>query len=220
VIRVTFDQTKLVSVRDQLATDISGIDRRLDPSRGDSVAVRRRAVAEGLQKLQDSLDEPNRRFVAFQNALQAWSARRTTILGDTDTPDSISWLEARLKELDGIPAKLEELRRRRAELAREIYRGTKRLAEDYRSLYRPVQEFVEQQKISTETVPLSFRVSIVEQDFAAAFLPKINRQVRGTFSGLEESSAYVRGRLQAVDFDNEDSVIAFVEAIHSGVRQL
>jgi hypothetical protein len=98
-------------------------------------------------------------------------------------------------------------------VSREIYRETKTLAEAYRRLYRPVEDFVQQQGIASESIPLSFEVAIMEEGFSSGFLEKINRQVRGTFSGVEESHALLRRRLQAVDFNNEDSVLAFVEDI-------
>jgi predicted ATPase len=77
---------------------------------------------------------------------------------------------------------------------------------------------VEHHKIASEIIPLSFQVSIVEEGFANTFLEKINRQVRGTFSGLEESSTLIRKRLQAVDFDNEDSVIAFISGVDTSLH--
>jgi len=42
--------------------------------------------------------------------------------------------------------------------------------------------------------------------------------VKGTFSGIEESNTLLRKRLQSVDFDNEDSVLAFVEEIYSSLH--
>ena len=114
--------------------------------------------------------------------------------------------------------KLQELQGQRAAITREIYREIKKLSESYRRLYRPVQEFVEQQKISSDAIPLSFQVSIAEEEFTRTFLEKINRQVKGTFSGVEESNTLLRMKLKAVDFDNEDNVLAFVDEIDSSLH--
>ena len=94
-------------------------------------AARKRSLEAELQKLQDSLDEPNRKFVAYQNALEGWTNKRAAIVGDLDAPQSITWLEHRLSELAGIPAKLQDLRSRRSGITREIYRETKTLAEAF-----------------------------------------------------------------------------------------
>src|SRR5207249_11382506 len=72
-----------------------------------------------------------------------------------------------------------------------------------------------QQNIASESIPLSFQVAIVEEGFTGTFLEKINRQVRGTFSGIEESHTLVRKQLQSVNFDDEDGALAFVAEVDS-----
>jgi DNA repair exonuclease SbcCD ATPase subunit len=218
IAQLTVDRAKLTRLRNQLAAEMAGIDDKLDSSKDGTAIARKRVLEAELEKLQDSLDEPNRKFVAYQNALDVWTKKRASILGSLETQYSIAWLQHRLNELADIPVKLQELQQQRAELTREIYKEKRKLSEAYSRLYRPVQEFVEQQKISSEAIPLSFQVSIVEEGFAVAFLEKINRQVKGTFSGIEESNTFLRRRLQAVEFDNEDSVLAFVEEIYSSLH--
>ena len=218
VAQLTVDRAKLTRLRNQFAAEMAGIDEKLDSSKDGTIVTRKRVLEAELERLQDSLDEPNRKFVAYQNALEAWTKKRTSILGDQETQHSIGWLQHRLDELARIPAKLLELRQQRAALTREIYKEIKKLSEAYRRLYRPVQEFVERQKISSEGIPLSFQVAIVEEGFTETFLEKINRQVRGTFSGIEESNTLLRRRLQTVDFDNEDSVVSFVEEMYSSLH--
>ncbi len=218
IAQLSIDRTKLTRLRNLFASEMAEIDEKLDSTKEGTAVVRKRVLEAGLQKLQDSLDEPNRKFVVYQNALEVWTKKRASILGNLDTQHSIAWLQHRLAELVGIPAKLQELHGGRAAITREIYREIKKLSESYRRLYRPVQEFVEQQKISSDAIPLSFQVSIAEQEFARTFLEKINRQVKGTFSGVEESNALLRMRLKAVDFDNEDNVLAFVDEIDSSIH--
>ena len=218
IARVTIDRAKLTRLRERFASDLTAIEEELDSSRVGSHGARKRSLEVELAKLQDSLDEPNRKFVAYQNALDLWTVKRGKILGDLETPQSIVWLQHRIDELSAIPAALRELQQQRTLITRDIYREIKRLAEAYRRLYRPVQEFVEQQQISSEAIPLSFQVFVVEEGFTDTFLEKINRQVRGTFSGIEESNAFVRRRLQGVDFDDEDSVLAFVEEMYSALH--
>lgn len=218
IAQVSLDRGKLTRLQNQFSSQMAGIAEQLDSSKEGTPPARRDLLEAELQKLQDSLDEPNRKFVAYQNALETWTKKRAFILGDLDTQHSIAWLQQRLNELAGIPAILEELRAQRATLTRDIYRQIKTLSESYRRLYRPVQDFVEQQKISSEAIPLSFQVSIAEEGFAPTFLEKINRQVRGTFSGIEESNQFLRKKLQAVDSDNEDSVLAFVEEMYSSLH--
>lgn len=218
VVRLTVDRGKLTAPREQFASELSRIVENLDGTRAGTAAARKRGLEAEVQKLQDSLDEPNRKFVAYQSALDEWTRKRASVVGDLNTPQSITWLEHRISELTRIPARLQSLQTSRAGVAREIYRETKTLAEAYRRLYRPVEDFVAQQHITSEAIPLSFEVAIFEEGFAGGFLEKINRQVRGTFSGIEESHGLLRKLRQSVDFDNEDSVLAFIEEMDASLH--
>ena len=218
IVQLTIDRERLTQLRRQFDSDMTATSEKLDPSKEDSRGAHKRVLEVEIEHLQASLDEPNRKFVAYQNALDIWVTKRASIMGDLEIPHSIVWLESRIEELAVIPVALQVLQLQRASLTRDIYKEIKKLAEAYGRLYRPVQEFVEQQRISSEAIPLSFQVSVVEEGFEGAFLEKINRQVKGTFSGIEESTALLRKRLQTVDFDNEDSVITFVEEIYSGLH--
>ena len=194
------------------------MDEKLNPAISETVTAKKLAVEVELKRLQESLDEPNRKFVAYQTAIDTWNRERAVIVGDAETQDSITWLKHRLDDLTKMPDRLLDLRTNRSAVTRDIYSETRKLSEAYRRLYGPVQEFVEQRRISSDTIPLSFQVSIVEEGFANAFLDKINRQVKGTFSGVEESYALLRKKLQGVDFDKEDSVLAFVEDVYSSLH--
>ena len=218
IVQLTLDRGKLTGLRNQFARDLATTEGKLDFSKEGTHGARKRLLEAELEKLQDSLDEPNRKFVAYQNALDLWTTKRASLLGNREILHSIAWLQHRLEELSAIPSELLELQQQRAALTRDIYKEIKKLAEAYRRLYRPVQEFVEQQKISSEAIPLSFQVSVVEEGFAGTFLEKINRQVKGTFSGIEESNTLLRKKLQAVEFDNENSVLAFVEEMYSDLH--
>lgn len=218
IANLSMDRGKLTAPRDDFAGQLVEIGKKLDPAQSGTITARKHRREEELRKLQESLDEPNRKFVAYQNAHEVWIRTRASIVGDLDTPQSITWLEHRLTELTAIPVKLGELRTQRSEVAGEIYKEIRKLAEAYRRLYRPVEEFVQQQKIASEAIPLSFQVAIVEDGFAAGFLEKINRQVRGTFAGIDESYSLLRKRLQAVNFDSEDGVLAFIEDIDTSLH--
>jgi ATPase subunit of ABC transporter with duplicated ATPase domains len=62
-------------------------------------------------------------------------------------------------------------------------------------------------------LPLDFDVQIVEDGFQDAFLGRINRQARGSFSGVDESGIIVRRTIKETDFLNVTSVESFVERI-------
>lgn len=218
VVQLTINRVKVTELRKEIEIQVEQIDEQFDLAKEGSAATTKASLQTILTQLQDSLDEPNRKFVAYQNELELWEKKRVSIQGDLQTHQSISWLEQQIAVLEHIPTDLLTLQNQRTEVSREIYREIKKLADSYRKLYHPVQEFIEKQTVSPEAIPLSFQVAIVDEGFAGTFLEKISRQVKGTFSGLEESNTLLRGILGAVQFDKEDSVLNFLEEINTSLH--
>ncbi len=223
IVSLTINRSKLDELRLVIDKQVKKIDEQLDAHEETSPIARKNRLERELLQLQESLDAPNREYVAYQNALETWTKRRLSLQGDASLHESLTWLQNQLAELENIPAKLQNLKAERVELAREIYRETKKLADCYKKLYQPVQQFIDQQEGSMGAIPLSFEVSIIESGFGKTFLEKINRQIKGTFSGLEESNIELRRILDATQFDNEESVLGFLEeldsALHFDLRQ-
>ena len=121
IVQLTVDRKKLTSIRNQFASDMVTTNNKLDSSKEGTLGARKQQIEAELEKLQDSLDEPNRKYVAYQNSFDLWTTKRASILGDLEIPHSIAWLQHRLEELSTIPVTLQELQRQREVLAREIY---------------------------------------------------------------------------------------------------
>lgn len=218
IVSLKVERQKLNSLRSEYRGEVDKIDLQLDGSKQDSLVAMQQKLQREIQQLQDSLDEPNRKYVAYQTSHEEWTKRKTIIIGDLETPNSIKWLERRLADLKNLPNEIAILRKQREGKTREIYRETVKLADAYRLLYKPVQDFIDGQKIASEKIPLNFEVTIAEEGFQQNFLERINRQVRGTFSGVEDSDSLLRQLLQSVDFNSEGSVIAFVNEVHDSLH--
>lgn len=62
-------------------------------------------------------------------------------------------------------------------------------------------------------LPLAFNVRIAEEGFQQHFLAMINRQTRGSFSGIEESNQLIHGILRETDFGDSEETVQFVSRI-------
>src|SRR5690606_11323055 len=106
-----------------------------------------------------------------------------------------------------------ERRARRAAVAKTVHEQLGKTVEEYRRLYGPVQEFVKSAAQMDMHLPLDFAVRIEESDFQDKFFPRINRQSRGSFAGVDESNQLMRGLLKEVNFGEVDSTLKFLETI-------
>lgn len=181
---------------------------------GPNSLIQRRFVAEEESKaIKSTLGEKQRLFLLYQEQLAEWERRKAALVGDGKTPDSEQWLIAEIAELAVLPAQRDILGQSRSAKVREIHQQLGQIVSEYRTLYHPVQRFVDSPENVDMALPLEFNVRIAEDSFQESFLTRINRQTRGSFAGIEESEKLVNTLLQETDFDNEDATIAFVEKV-------
>ena len=68
------------------------------------------------------------------------------------------------------------------------------LAETYRDLYTPVQEFIDSSSVAKDELQLRFDVQILDAGFCDVFFSYVSQGARGTYCGTEAG----RKRLKTV----------------------
>ena len=157
-----------------------------------------------IDQLQAKLDEPNKKFQAYQAALTEWEKKKKAIIGNDDATGSIKYYENQLQDLDTIPQQLSESRMRRLKKAKEIHEVIRQLADTYRELYAPVNQFIEKRPLAKDKFQLNFEVGIVDTGFQEVFFETISHGVVGTFCGVEEGHKMLKSILARHDFNTED----------------
>ena len=184
-----------------------------DPKNPNSVAFRVSEIDQKIRDLQTRLDEPHRKYQAYQTALREWTEKRAEIVGDENTSGSLEYYKKRIKDIESAPERLNIAKERRLELVGKIYRSISKLAGTYRELYAPVQQFIDAYPVAEGVFQMEFGVSIVNVDFHRKFFDWIGRNVVGSFYGAVEGDKKLRDILARHDFNNEPGVIAFLNDI-------
>jgi predicted ATPase len=110
------------------------------------------------------------------------------------------------------------LEAKRVQLASEIHAQIHAMVAEYKRLYEPVQAFVASAQEMDMQLPLVFHVRIEEANFEHQLFAKLNRQVRGSFSGVEESVLRLHGMLADTDFDTAEEAVGFAIQINESLR--
>lgn len=184
-----------------------------DPSNPDSFAFKISEIDQKIQDLQTRLDEPHRKYQAYKTALREWEEKQAEIVGGENTSGSLEYCKRQLKDIEAAPWRLETAKGGRLELVGEIYRSISKLADTYRKLYAPVQQFIDTYPIAEDVFQMEFGVSIVNVDVHRKFFDWIGRNVVGSFYGTVEGDKKLRDILARHDFNNESGVIAFLNNI-------
>lgn len=206
--------TKKIEEHSKAAKDsISDIDAALSNQESAGLSKRREVAEAGIAEIKSKLGEKQRLFIIYKEQIAKWEHAKEELVGSKEKAQSIEWFNAEIASLESLPAKLVELKASRAGLTRRIHDQIVKTVEEYRRLYEPVQGFVKSAAQMDMHLPLDFDVRIEESNFQEQFFAKINRQSRGSFSGVDESNQLMRGLLKEVNFGEADSTLEFLNRI-------
>jgi AAA domain, putative AbiEii toxin, Type IV TA system len=213
LVDLRIDTSKTEALGKAAKATIATIDAALDNQETTGLIKRREIAEASITEIKSKLGEKQRLFVIFKEQVAKWECAKEDLMGAKDRPQSIEWFKAEIESLSALPAKLAELKVNRIELAKRVHEQIVKTVDEYRRLYGPVQDFVKSAAQMDMHLPLDFDVRIEESDFPEQFLPRINRQSRGSFSGVDESNQLMRGLLKETDFGDVDSTLAFMATI-------
>lgn len=216
--QVQIDIGPVDTIAKVMQAEIDGIDAKLASVEPGSIAKRREGVSASIAEAKGKLGERQRLYVRYKEDLANWEKVKAEISGPADKGGTIAWLVSEIDTLAALPGRLQELKAKRAELSKEIYAQIQATVDEYQRLYRPVQGFVQSAEKMDMNLPLEFHVRIEETGFQEQFFNKLNRQVRGTFSGIEESNQLLRRMLQEESFVSADDAVAFADRIDHALR--
>lgn len=213
LVELTINTTKIDALSNAAKESIAVVDAALASQEPTGIIKRREVGEAAMADIKSKLGEKQRLFIIFKDLVAKWEQAKEELVGAKDKAQSIEWFKAEIESLGSLPAKLTELRAHRVELVKTVHDQLGKTVEEYRRLYEPVQEFVKSAEQMDMHLPLDFAVRIEESDFQDLFFPRINRQARGSFAGVDESNQLMRGLLKEVDFGDVDSTLKFLETI-------
>ena len=168
-----------------------------------------KALKDLVDALTEQLDAPNSAYQRYTEALRQWMERRSELVGDTTTRDSLSHVEAQIKELDDVPNLLKEAQTSRTNKVKEIFAQIESVVAIYRELYHPVQEFILFHPVAKKQFQMEFDASIIASQWEEIILAKVNQGRKGTFLGAEEGKRALKELLEQADLQTAAGVTQF-----------
>ena len=210
ILKVTINKVPLTDKKQGFVDQRGKLDAQLDEEIEGSLLRARTKIQTQIQQLQAKLDEPNKRFQAYQAALVEWQKKKDEIIGGDDIIESLKYYELQVKLLEALPQGLLAVRGRRLAKAKEIHAVIKELAGTYRESYAAVNRFIETQPLAKDKFHLNFEVGIVDTGFQESLFDIISHGFAGSFCGVEEGHKVLKSILSRHDFNTEAGVEAFL----------
>jgi energy-coupling factor transporter ATP-binding protein EcfA2 len=213
IVTLKVDRSKLGRVNRAIQAELEEQEKLLNSQDATGITKRREAAESEVMTIKGKLDEKQRRYVVYREQVSLWLRAKAELTGPKERVHSILWLEAKIQELAQLPEKLNQARDARVELVQRLHQQIKKTVAEYERLYEPVQTFVQSAANMEMPLPLAFNVRIAEAGFQDDFLSRINRQTRGSFSGVDESNQLIHNVLRETDFGDSGEVVTFVSRI-------
>ncbi len=210
IISLNLDVSLIESKLAEYRAELERVTGALNSQEPDGLVVRQAGLAEIISELKIRLAEPQRKFVAYQEALRQWDAVLATKIGSAEEQGTLEYVNNKLRLIQLVPEQLEVARVERFELVARAYDKIVNIVGVYRNLYQPISVFLAEFNEGSDSIPITFAAEIVETNLSHQLWDLVNRQVRGSFSGLGESELRLRNLIQECDFNSKDEVLNFV----------
>ncbi len=216
IFQTRIDKGIVQSRKEQLLADRQSLGNLLGKEIEFSIEWELSPLRSKIQLLKEELSKPEKEYQDYLRKRKIRQERVRTEFGDRTEPQmgTIRKLRQELAFLAKIPQLIEDHKQGRLALAREIFQLKIILKEKFRRYHQPVQQFISEHPIAKdEKFPLTFTVSIAEEDFAKIFFEYISQGVNGSFCGTEQGQKRLNDILDRADFDHGERTMAFLEEI-------
>lgn len=202
---------------DQLAGAISGQQDALKTA-SEQTGVKRGALLVEQAQAKAKLNEPQLQYQSYLQSLETWNAKLIELTGSAEAPDTLKGLEARIAQIEGLPAKLDQHRERRSAIAGEIFDILDAQRRAREELFKPVQDLIQNNGLIRDEYKLQFRATLggSVEAFAETLFTLMKQNV-GEFRGEDDSFNTVRKLAESLDFNQRQDAIAFAEQLHEKI---
>lgn len=183
---------------------------QLDDAQNRSFPSAIKALDLELENLEEQLTALHKAYQRYVRVLEEWQQKVRNLVGTSDTPGTLLWYMAELNRIQKLPHTLEDLKKQRLVIAAKIHEVLLKEANQYASLYTPLQKAMDRYEM-----PIKYRLevetSLVENSLAEQLLETyVNRQVAGSFSGVQEGQQVLDTLISQTDFNDVNSVQQFL----------
>jgi len=194
-------------------------DKKKDKKRV-NLAQKKSGINKELNDITEKLSGEQKAYEAYLVAKAGAEKRKSALTGkegDTSLTTIVS-LESELKYIDDqldtdLAAKQKEI----ADISSSIFDIIASKCDTYKSIYKPLRDFVEQEKSMQEQAQsiLTFDVGIVcnKDRFVNQFLGSIDHGRKGSFQGVKKGRDRIVAMLQQRSFRTKESVNTFLEIL-------
>lgn len=165
LVSLSVDKSEPEKLIKAAAQELVEARERLDGPSPQALRKQLADIATHISDIRSRLDQPNRKYQAYLQQLAEWTQKRRAIEGNKDDAQSLTGLRTGLSALDALPTEAARLGQEQGRIAGEIHVEKLAQATVYRTLYQPVQTFIDSHPLAKDKLKLEFRAELAEEAF-------------------------------------------------------
>ena len=218
IISFSINETFVEERNNRLNRISQNIQEKINPENPNGLENKRKEIFEKLQEKKNKLGEPDRLYQKYLDDLNQWKIRCDEIKGDAETPETVLFYETQIKYLtESLDGDLNSALEDRIKSVNELVEKKKQILDTYAILYKPVVQFINENKNILEDFPIDIKSTFVIDNFSEKFFDFINQNVSGSFYGKEIGLQKIKSLCELVDFSNNESIVNFVKELNDSL---
>lgn len=175
---------------------------------------------ESLQTEKGKLDSEQQIFQAYITAKDSWLKDRQTILGTSETPNTITFFETELEFLkEKLPEQLNIKYEERRNTTRDIFDKKQEIISVYKNARNKLNYIITRNSDTLKDYKIEVDASLVKStDFIPKFLGYILQNKMGSFHSKDGGEKELNSLISEVDFDNKNSIIELTDKLIEALK--
>jgi predicted ATPase len=216
-----FNEEEYDKHRREIKSRIDDLLTTLNPETG--LPKKLEDMKEKVEQLSKSITSVEKEYQNYVEQVDKWRRKGLEIIGTPEVEDSLICLSERIIFIvEKMFLKLEIRRKKRMKLMRKLFARKRKVLEEYKYFYKPVQGFVrgEVSGLLKSGFRVQFKAELVlDKSFKGKLLSLINLKSKGEFRTQEGADQKISGFVERADFNTVSGAIEFTESIFSALSK-
>lgn len=176
-------------------------------------------LKEELEKLTNSLDEPNKLYEIYLKELKSFSSLKNSIIGTKDSIDTIEYYKNIVNYLENyLQINLNEKLDKRKQISKDILEEKMKVLNIYSSIKGGIDLKIDENKDLLEGYDIQIINKLnFDENFDKEYLGYINQSKAGSYYGKESGSKILDGIIKDIEFNTSSDAIDLVDALISSL---
>jgi len=166
------------------------------------------------------LDDEQNKYQSYLTAKKVWDDSCKKITGDKNTTNTIEFYKAEIEYLNSqLAIDLESKCEERKTTVKKIFKNKQTVIEVYKEVKDKLSQIISENSDTLKNYKIEVDASLIKKsDFNTRFLSNIQQNKAGTYFSKEGGEKQLSEIISDIDFDNEDSIIDFLDSIMKSLK--